>query len=126
MGTLPQSLPFTFLSVFFLLLCYSISTGRCNPLCAPETPIAPVAVAPLDVDLLQFALNLEHMEADFFLQSALGQGLDAIAPELVMGGPPPIGARRANLDSLTRAIITEFGFEEVGHLRWVVFFLLQP
>lgn len=72
---------------------------------------------PYDVDLLQFALNLEHMECDWFLYGALGYGLDAIAPKLAMGGPPPIGAMKAKLDNLTQRIIEEFGYQEVGHLR---------
>uniref|UniRef100_A0A1D1YIQ4 Desiccation-related protein PCC13-62 n=1 Tax=Anthurium amnicola TaxID=1678845 RepID=A0A1D1YIQ4_9ARAE len=111
--------PWSFLPSFsFLLLCSSLATpGRCNPQCTPDPPPIPVAVFPLDVDLLQFALNLEHLEADFFLHSALGYGLDVVAPELVMGGPYPIGAQRANLDDLTRRIVGEFALQEVGHLR---------
>ncbi|MQL82657.1 hypothetical protein Taro_015133 [Colocasia esculenta] len=105
--------PFCFLLFVFCMA----STGRCQPQCVPEPSLLPVAVFPVDVDLLQFALNLEHLEADFFLHSALGYGLDAIAPELVMGGPPPIGAQKANLDKRTRSVIAEFALEEVGHLR---------
>ncbi|RRT45044.1 hypothetical protein B296_00031226 [Ensete ventricosum] len=75
-------------------------------------PVIPTPIFPLDIDLLQFALNLEHMEADFFLFASLGRGLDSIAPELAMGGPPPIGARKANLDETTRLIIEEFGYQE--------------
>lgn len=48
---------------------------------------------------------------------SLGYGLDTIAPNLTMGGPPPIGVRKANLDPFTRDIITQFAFQEVGHLR---------
>ncbi|GMH13148.1 hypothetical protein Nepgr_014989 [Nepenthes gracilis] len=70
-----------------------------------------------DIDLLQFAQNVEHNEADFFLWGALGKGLDEVAPELVLGGPRPIGVRKANLDDITEKIITEFAYEEVGHLR---------
>lgn len=68
---------------------------------------------------MQFALNLEHLEADFFLSGALGIGLDKVAPDLAMGGPPPIGAQKANLGRLTKKIIEEFGYEEVGHLRFL-------
>ncbi|KAL7084033.1 hypothetical protein ACP275_14G200500 [Erythranthe tilingii] len=51
-------------------------------------------------------------------RSSLGYGLGKIAPELVMGGPPPISALKANLDFiLTVNIIQEFTFQEVGHLR---------
>ncbi|XP_062108848.1 desiccation-related protein PCC13-62-like [Humulus lupulus] len=70
-----------------------------------------------DVDLLEFPLNLEFLEAEFFLFGALGYGLDKVAPNLTKGGPPPIGTKKANLDALTRDLILQFGWQEVGHLR---------
>ncbi|OWM88019.1 hypothetical protein CDL15_Pgr016592 [Punica granatum] len=70
-----------------------------------------------DVDLLEFPLNLEFLEAEFFLFGALGYGLDRAAPNLTKGGPPPIGARTANLDIATRDVILQFGLQEVGHVR---------
>uniref|UniRef100_A0A6N2LGH3 Desiccation-related protein PCC13-62 n=1 Tax=Salix viminalis TaxID=40686 RepID=A0A6N2LGH3_SALVM len=54
-----------------------------------------------DKDLVQFPLNLEFLEAEFFLSGALGHGLDAIEPDFAGGGPPPIGAQKANLDPVT-------------------------
>ncbi|KAJ6423603.1 hypothetical protein OIU84_024553 [Salix udensis] len=73
-----------------------------------------------DKDLVQFPLNLEFLEAEFFLNSALGHGLDAIEPDFAAGGPPPVGAQKANLDPVTRKIIEEFGYQEVGHLRAII------
>ena len=70
-----------------------------------------------DTDQIQFALNLEFLEAEFFLNGALGKGLDSFEPTFAHGGPPPVGARKANLDPLVRRIIEEFGYQEVGHLR---------
>ncbi|KAI4335018.1 hypothetical protein L6164_013705 [Bauhinia variegata] len=70
-----------------------------------------------DVDLLEFPLNLEYLEAEFFLWGALGYGLDKVAPELAGGGPSPKGAQIAMLDPLTRDVILQFGYQEVGHLR---------
>ncbi|MCO5612531.1 hypothetical protein L7F22_066799 [Adiantum nelumboides] len=70
-----------------------------------------------DADNILVALNLEYLESEFFLFGALGAGLDRYAPELADGGPPPIGAQRANLDNLTRDIIEQFGYQEVGHVR---------
>ncbi|OVA04303.1 hypothetical protein BVC80_1395g9 [Macleaya cordata] len=87
------------------------------PPCGPTYPPDAIPIHPGDIDLMQFPLNLEHLEADYFLYGSLGYGLDKVAPELVMGGPPPKGAMKANLDNLTRNIITEFGYQEVGHLR---------
>jgi len=57
--------------------------------CQPPAPHIPVAVFPYDVDPMQFALNLEFTEAEFFLHAAFGVGLDEIAPKLALGGPPP-------------------------------------
>ncbi|PHT35806.1 Desiccation-related protein PCC13-62 [Capsicum baccatum] len=70
-----------------------------------------------DVDLVEFPLNLEYLEAEFFLWGSLGYGLDKFAPELADSGPPPIGAQIAKLSPLIRDVITQFGFQEVGHLR---------
>ncbi|KAK1310280.1 hypothetical protein QJS10_CPA08g00357 [Acorus calamus] len=47
-----------------------------------------------DVELLQFALNFQFLEAEFFLYSSLGYGLDTVAPDLAKGGPSPIGVKK--------------------------------
>ncbi|KAI8555705.1 hypothetical protein RHMOL_Rhmol05G0195300 [Rhododendron molle] len=95
-----------------------ISISSSNPICeSPPYPPHAIPVYEEDVDLLQFAVNLEFLEAEYFLWAALGYGLDHVAPQLVLSGPPPIGAQKAKLDSLTRNIITEFAYQEVGHLR---------
>ncbi|PHT35793.1 Desiccation-related protein PCC13-62 [Capsicum baccatum] len=72
-----------------------------------------------DVDLVEFPLNLEYLESEFFLWGSLGYGLDKFAPELADSGPPPIGAQIAKLSPLIGDVITQFGFQEVGHLRTI-------
>ncbi|KAK8693840.1 hypothetical protein V6N13_071408 [Hibiscus sabdariffa] len=64
-----------------------------------------------DDDQIQFFLNMEFLEAEFFLFGALGKGLDDLAPSLTQGGPPPSGGRS------NRRIIEEFGYQEIGHIR---------
>ncbi|GER37009.1 desiccation-related protein PCC13-62 [Striga asiatica] len=70
-----------------------------------------------DIDLLEFPLNLEYLEAEFFSWGAFGRGLDALAPNLTKGGPPPIGPMRAKLSPFTRDVIAQFALQEFGHLR---------
>jgi len=71
-----------------------------------------------DVDLLEFPLNLEYLEAEFFLFGSLGHGLDVVAPNLTEGGPPPIGGKLAKLDNFVKDVIFQFALQEVGHLRF--------
>ncbi|KAK1370701.1 hypothetical protein POM88_036793 [Heracleum sosnowskyi] len=106
-------------SVIVLVVTILCSEVLCKPYpkCDPDYPDYGLPIYKRDVELLQFAENLEHLEADYFLFAAYGYGLDIFAPELVGGGPPPIGARRANLDNQTRNITGEFGLQEIGHLR---------
>ncbi|KAK1259182.1 hypothetical protein QJS04_geneDACA021501 [Acorus gramineus] len=73
-----------------------------------------------DVELLQLALNFQFLEAEFFLYSSLGYGLDTVAPDLAKGGPSPIGVKKAYLDRLVRDIMVQFGYQEIGHLRTVM------
>jgi hypothetical protein len=74
----------------------------------------------VDVYLLEFPLNLEYLEAEFFLYGAYGYGLNKIAPNLTKGGPTPIGAKRGKMDDFTRDVIKQFALQEVGHLRFNV------
>ncbi|KAL4579228.1 hypothetical protein LXL04_015366 [Taraxacum kok-saghyz] len=70
-----------------------------------------------DTNLLEFPLNLEYFEAEYFLYGSIGKGLDSIEPNLAAGGPPPVGAKQANLSHIVKDIITQFAYQEIGHLR---------
>lgn len=71
-----------------------------------------------DVDRVQFALNLEFCQAEYFLYGALGKGLDSISPNLAAGGPPPIGVQKALLlDPDVARISEEIAYEQVGNIR---------
>ncbi|KAM3287373.1 hypothetical protein P3S67_020803 [Capsicum chacoense] len=59
-----------------------------------------------NVDIVEFPLNLECLEAEFFLWGSLGYGLDKFTPELADNGPPPIGAQIEKLSPLIRDVIT--------------------
>lgn len=110
--------------LLFIIMCSSVlcNSFKFDPFadqkCGPTYPSLELPVYKQDRDLLQFAQNPEHLEADFFLISAYGHGLDKFAPELTLGGPPPIGGQIANLDNLTWSIIATFGLQEIGHLRY--------
>ncbi|XP_058203738.1 desiccation-related protein PCC13-62 [Rhododendron vialii] len=99
-----------FLSFLLLLL---VPTSFCSDDNVNFKTVVPQS----DADLLEFPLNLEYLEAEFFLWASLGRGLDSVAPDLTMGGPPPVGARKATLDPFTNDVILQFAYQEVGHLR---------
>lgn len=71
-----------------------------------------------DFETIQVALNLEYLEAEYFLWAAYGYGLDVIAPYLVGGGPEPIGVQKANLSPYYVDFYQQMGLQEVGHLRY--------
>lgn len=76
-----------------------------------------VSIPESDIDLVEFPLNLEYLEAEFFLFGSLGKGLDFVAPNLTQGGPSPVGAKKANLNPFINDVILQFAYQEVGHLR---------
>lgn len=114
---------FTFIFFFFFFLSLSCSSlgfsgeSEADEQLFSASDLVSREMPTSDVDLLEFPLNLEFLEAEFFLWGSLGRGLDAIAPQLASGGPSPIGSQRAHLSPLIRDIITQFALQEVGHLK---------
>ncbi|XP_060219201.1 ferritin-like catalase Nec2 [Lycium barbarum] len=107
-----------FLIIYMVLSeIFCVSFSHAINTCPSGYPEKGMAVDKEDIDKMQFPVNLEFLEAEYFLWATYGYGLDVAAPKLAMGGPPPIGARRANLDPLTKNIFMEFANQEVGHLR---------
>lgn len=66
-----------------------------------------------DVDILNFALNLEYLEAEFYACATTGKGLDT---SLRGGGPPSIGCTKANLTGPTMSIAEEIAADELNHV----------
>ena len=76
--------------------------------------------APTDADVLNFALNLEYLEAQFYSYAANGTGLD---PALLTGtGTPGMvrGGQPAKLtDPVVRQYVREIAADEVAHVKFL-------
>ena len=92
----------SFFCVFLIFLTFELRLLMGEPDCE--------SIQANEADRIQFALNLELLKAEFFLNGAVGQGLDTIDPSLAQRGPPPIGTEKANLDHAVDHIIKEFSF----------------
>ncbi|CAA0829424.1 Unknown protein [Striga hermonthica] len=98
-------------AAFLLHLCRSYPYNNNNP------PAYFPNCTHHEIDLVAFPLNLEYLEAEFFLCGALGYGLDKASPGLSNGGPPPLGCQKANLTDFVRDIVTQMAYQEIGHLK---------
>jgi hypothetical protein len=84
-----------------------------------------------DADVLNYALNLEYLEAQFYLYAATGKGLAAadIAAPLGYGGSYTVGTVTttgniavgsvAGLTAAQQAILNEIAYEEQEHVRFL-------
>ncbi|KAK9802752.1 hypothetical protein WJX73_008610 [Symbiochloris irregularis] len=90
------------------------------PTMAPTEAPAPASAANLttltDVDILNFALNLEYLEAEWYSCAATGQPLPS---ELRGGGPASTGCQKAFLGLEAQAIAEEFAQDETNHVRFL-------
>ena len=82
------------------------------------TPVAPTPTALTDADYLNFALNLEYLEAEFYLRAATGTGLSAAdtgnATSKTTGG-----AQVAGLTAVQTAYTNEIAQNELDHVRFL-------
>ena len=93
----------------------------------PTSTPTPTAAAFTDADVLNFALNLEYLEAQFYLYAATGSGLQTA--DLMPGssstyqtvGTVTVGsaAQVAGLTPAQQEILNEIAFEEQAHVRFL-------
>lgn len=82
-----------------------------------------VAVAPAaaqnitDVDILNFALNLEYLEAEFYAYATTGAGIPAA---LRGGGPAPVGGAAVSFQTGNiKRIAHEIAADELNHVKFL-------
>lgn len=95
---------------------------------SPVTTPTPTSNKFADTDVLNFALNLEYLEAQFYLYAATGKGLstaDTAAPSGYTGsyteGTVTVGsaAMVAGTNTQEQDIINEIAYEEQEHVRFL-------
>ena len=82
------------------------------------TTITTTTTAYSDTDVLNFALNLEYLEAEFYLRAATGSGL-ASADAGTGAGAVTGGAAVTGLTSAQQSIVNEIAFDEQQHVRFL-------
>jgi hypothetical protein len=91
--------------------------GNNSPATITPTPLPMPGIK--DVDILNFALNLEYLEASFYLYAATGQGLPTASmgtnPGTVVAGATQL----TGLSTLQQNIINEIAFDELSHVNFL-------
>ena len=78
-----------------------------------NVPVAPTAPSVTDVDILNFALNLEYLEAEFYLRAATGTGLASADG----GGATVTGGAKVPLTGFYANLANELAQTELAHVR---------
>jgi hypothetical protein len=78
----------------------------------------PANTAYTDTDILNFALNLEYLEAEFYLHAATGSGL-ATSDTGSNPGTVTGGAQVTGLTSAQQNILNEIAYDEQQHVRFL-------
>ena len=87
----------------------------------PATTTSTPTPAVTDADILTFALNLEYLEAEFYLRAATGSGLSPAdsASSAQAAGAVTGGAQVPNLPAAEQNILNEIAFDEQAHVRFL-------
>lgn len=82
------------------------------------TTTTPTTTAYTDADILNFALNLEYLEAEFYLRGATGSGLSS-SDIGSSAGTVTGGAMVTGLTSAQQNILNEIAFDEQQHVLFL-------
>jgi hypothetical protein len=87
----------------------------------PVTPVTPVTPAITDADILNFALNLEYLEAEFYLYATTGSGLSATDAGTGAGTTtlPASFAKVSFADAYIQQYANETAQDELNHVRFL-------
>ncbi len=95
--------------------------GDSTPAAPAPTPTptpTPVTPALNDNDVLNFALNLEYLEAEFYLRAATGSGL-ATGDQGGSPGTVTGGAMVTGLTAPQQQILNEIAYDEQSHVQYL-------
>lgn len=98
-----------------VLGCGGYSSNPANPVTPGGGGYTPTVS---DTDVLNFALNLEYLEAEFYLRATTGQGLSA-ADSGTKPGATTGGAQVNFTDPAIKAYASEIAADELAHVRFL-------
>lgn len=110
-------------------LAATATVAGCSSSSGSTSPVTPTPTTSTytDLDVLNFALNLEYLEAQFYLYAATGSGLQSSdtsagsASSYQTVGTVTVGNAAAvpGLSSAQQEILNEIAFEEQAHVRFL-------